>query len=210
MSSDGGRGTAKPSRLNYTCYSLAQLIADAFDVPGHRMSGFDRLGLKMVTISAVLPEGATKDQMRTMLQNLLAERFQLKVRHETREGNAYELTVEASGHKLRENADPALCRKMTTVPGGPVTFWDGRRATRRELGSLPQKWRPHKQVDTTPINSAGSTTFGVLTDLASASLPRRSTSLLQLLQHRCGMPVGRIQPDGGLVALDREGLLAVL
>jgi uncharacterized protein (TIGR03435 family) len=69
------------------------------------MLGFDRLGLKMVTISAVLPEGATKDQMRVMLQSLLVERFQLKVHHETREGSAFELTVEASGHKLRENAN---------------------------------------------------------------------------------------------------------
>jgi uncharacterized protein (TIGR03435 family) len=55
-----------------------------------------------------------------MLQNLLAERFQLKVHRETREGNAFELTVEPSGHKLKENANPAPARPDAPQPLGKM------------------------------------------------------------------------------------------
>jgi uncharacterized protein (TIGR03435 family) len=99
----GGPGTNRPTRIDYPCAYLVDVMVDAFG-PGYRTAGFEKAGLKLVTISATLLEGTTKDQLRVMLQNLLVERFQLKVHRETREGKAFELTVEAAGHKLKENA----------------------------------------------------------------------------------------------------------
>jgi uncharacterized protein (TIGR03435 family) len=44
--------------------------------------------------------GATKSQFRLMLQNFLAERFAVKVHHETKEFSGYDLVVMKGGPKL--------------------------------------------------------------------------------------------------------------
>jgi uncharacterized protein (TIGR03435 family) len=44
---------------------------------------------------------ATREQMMVMLQALLADRFQLKVRRETKEENVYAVVVAKGGHKLK-------------------------------------------------------------------------------------------------------------
>src|SRR5215472_7697765 len=46
----------------------------------------------------------TTDQMRGMLQVLLAERFQLRIHHETREVPMYALVVDKKGPKLKESS----------------------------------------------------------------------------------------------------------
>jgi uncharacterized protein (TIGR03435 family) len=54
----------------------------------------------------------TKDQMRLMMQSLLADRFKLRVHFETREGPVYALTLVRPGHtgpKLRPHADGPAC-----------------------------------------------------------------------------------------------------
>jgi bla regulator protein BlaR1 len=54
----------------------------------------------------------TKDQMRLMMQSLLADRFKLRVHFETREGPVSALTLVRPGHtgpKLRPHADGPAC-----------------------------------------------------------------------------------------------------
>jgi uncharacterized protein (TIGR03435 family) len=165
MSRDGGPGTARPTCLNYTCFPLAEVIGDAFDVPGYRTSGLDRIGLKMVTILAKpCPDGTTKDQLRTMLQNLLTERFQLKVHRETREGNAFELTVEASGHKLKENENPALARPDARPQ--PLGKMDG-----YSMPELPNDMPGTVRVFYSPSKGRARGYAAPLSELTSASNP---------------------------------------
>src|SRR5262249_31314888 len=51
----------------------------------------------------VVPEGATKDDVKIMWRNLLISRFGLKYHMEKREFETDELTVAPKGHKLVEN-----------------------------------------------------------------------------------------------------------
>jgi uncharacterized protein (TIGR03435 family) len=51
---------------------------------------------------AKVPAGATRQQFRVMLQNLLSERFRLKLHIESREFPASELVVAKAGLKLKE------------------------------------------------------------------------------------------------------------
>ena len=63
-------------------------------------------------IEARAPGNPTKDQMRLMMQSLLADRFKLKVHFETREGPVYALTLVRPGHtgpKLRPHAEGPAC-----------------------------------------------------------------------------------------------------
>jgi bla regulator protein blaR1 len=54
----------------------------------------------------------TKDQMRLMMQSLLADRFRLRVHFETRDGPVFALTLVRPGEtgpKLRPHADGPAC-----------------------------------------------------------------------------------------------------
>src|SRR6185436_10125583 len=52
------------------------------------------------------PAHATENELRTMLQNLLIERFKLKIHRETRNLAGFVLTVAKDGPKFRESASP--------------------------------------------------------------------------------------------------------
>lgn len=67
-----------------------------------------------------LPPDRGHDQMLAMLQALLADRFQLVVRHETRELSVYALVITKKGPKLLA-ADGT--RGMTTGPGRISGHW---------------------------------------------------------------------------------------
>jgi uncharacterized protein (TIGR03435 family) len=63
-------------------------------------------------IEARAPGNPTKDQMRLMMQSLLADRFKLRVHFETHEGPVYALTLVRPGHtgpKLRSHAEGPAC-----------------------------------------------------------------------------------------------------
>jgi uncharacterized protein (TIGR03435 family) len=75
----GGPGTADPGRISYTRYPLRLLISVAFEMPLARIEGPVWMDSEAFNIEAKLPPGATREQVQTMLRNLLTERFQLKL-----------------------------------------------------------------------------------------------------------------------------------
>jgi uncharacterized protein (TIGR03435 family) len=74
-----------------------------------------------IEINAKAAGNPTKDQMRLMVQALLAERFHLASHYETREMPVYDLTLikpGKSGPKLIRHADGPPCDAYTTEPPG--------------------------------------------------------------------------------------------
>jgi bla regulator protein BlaR1 len=67
-------------------------------------------------IEARAPGNPTKDQMRLMMQSLLADRFKLRVHFETREGPVFALSLVRPGQigpKLRPHADGPACPEFS-------------------------------------------------------------------------------------------------
>jgi len=133
----GGPGTGDPGRITFPRATLSTLLARAYDVLPEQISGpawLDDSSTYVYRIDATLPPNTTREQSLLMLRNLLAERFHLRLHHETRTRPAYELVVAAGGPKLKEwtpltNA-PAGKGKPTVdgngflrlPPGAPVGF----------------------------------------------------------------------------------------
>ena len=72
-------------------------------------------------IEARAPGNPTKDQMRLMMQSLLADRFKLRVHFETHEGPVLALTLVRSGHpgpNLRPHADGPACPDSFEITPG--------------------------------------------------------------------------------------------
>jgi uncharacterized protein (TIGR03435 family) len=94
-----------PGRLEALNSSLDELIRYAYDLKDYQLSGPHWLNDDSVCfdISATAP-GATQNEMRAMLQTLLAERFHLQVRRETRELPIYKMVPAKGGPKLKPAA----------------------------------------------------------------------------------------------------------
>jgi uncharacterized protein (TIGR03435 family) len=83
----GGPGTPDPSRIDYQGVTLGSLVQGAYNLPFYQLSAPAWINSERYDISAKIPEGATEEQFRQMLQNLLAERFKLAAHREAKEIN---------------------------------------------------------------------------------------------------------------------------
>lgn len=113
--SDGGPGHRDPTRFTYGRAELLSLILMAYNVNPFQVSSHAPLDREAFDLAANVPAGATKEQFRVMLQNLLKDRFNLKVHLESKEFPAYELVVLKSGLKLKE----AVAGESASRPDGP-------------------------------------------------------------------------------------------
>jgi uncharacterized protein (TIGR03435 family) len=68
-------------------------------------------------ITAIVPAGATKEDLRVMEQDLLKERFKLATHVEKRKMQVYLLSVAKNGPKLKEARDPAAPEDISPISG---------------------------------------------------------------------------------------------
>src|SRR5262249_31615348 len=74
----------------------------AYNISYFQFSGPAWMNDLRFEIIATLPADTTKEQFRTMLQNLLAERFKLAVHRDRKSMNLYSLTVALGGPKFKD------------------------------------------------------------------------------------------------------------
>ena len=101
----GGPGTPDPGRVTFTNTALKQLITLAYDLKPYQVTGPDWLDSERFDILARVPQGATKEQVNVMIQNLLVDRFGLSFHKVTKEFPLYELVVGKNGHKLKASVE---------------------------------------------------------------------------------------------------------
>lgn len=114
----GGPGTRDPGLVTGENVSLYILVQRAYNLTGeYLMSGPEWMKWANFNISARVPDGTTEEQFHLMLQELLAERFALKVHHEKKEVSSYRLVLAKNGPHFSPTArdvaadDPALTDK---------------------------------------------------------------------------------------------------
>jgi uncharacterized protein (TIGR03435 family) len=99
----GGPGTEDPGRLTYVNVPLRLALARAYGLSMmDQLEAPDWMVEERFDIAAVIPPGTTKEQFNGMLQNLLEERFRIKVHHETKKSEGYRVTLGKNGSKLKE------------------------------------------------------------------------------------------------------------
>jgi uncharacterized protein (TIGR03435 family) len=107
----GGPGTEDPGRIRYSAVPLKYVIMLAYGIPRTTSLATDLvvgppwLTSEKYDIVANVPAGAKEEQIGLMVQNLLAERFNLVLHHETREVPGYELVVIKGSLKLKQSTD---------------------------------------------------------------------------------------------------------
>jgi uncharacterized protein (TIGR03435 family) len=113
----GGPGSADPGQATFMNVTQRFLLSKAYGVQDYQISGPGWLDSEHYDIVAKVPKGATKEQFAMMIQNLLAERFNLTLHHETKELPRYALVVAKNGPKLKEAAPPPAADAATAKDG---------------------------------------------------------------------------------------------
>lgn len=109
----GGRGIGhglprirvEPGAVTMRGVSFRTCVRWAYNVTDFQVNGPDWIDGQRYEIAAKAGGPATEDQLRLMLQSLLAERFKLELHRQTKEAQAWVLTVARNGPKFKESAE---------------------------------------------------------------------------------------------------------
>jgi uncharacterized protein (TIGR03435 family) len=113
----GGPGSEDPGRLTYSNLTLSFLLRSACDLRRTQLLGVQQwMDSDMFQVEAKVPAAATKADLRVMTQNLLLDRFGMKVHRQTKEMPIYALVVAKGGPKLK----PAQEKSPTEEKNGSV------------------------------------------------------------------------------------------
>ena len=123
------------AQVRFSSLALRDLMRMAYRMRTYQVEGPDWIVTERYEIAAKLPDGATRDQVPDMLQNLLRERFQIESHVAKKEFPVLGLVVAKSGLKMKESApnpeSDAAAAAATNInaSGGPqgvsVSFGKG-------------------------------------------------------------------------------------
>jgi uncharacterized protein (TIGR03435 family) len=103
---NGGPGTKDPGRITCSNINVANLVLMGYGISHYQLAGLSISDDDRFEFAVKLPEGATKDQVKVMWQNLLKERFKVVLHRETKDTQVLELVVAKGGLKLKESTPP--------------------------------------------------------------------------------------------------------
>jgi uncharacterized protein (TIGR03435 family) len=150
---------------------LQMIVAVAYNVPfqSPRLSGGpewiqgDRFDIDATAEPGAIPAGATSDErderMRAMLRTLLAERFHLKIRRETKDLPVYAIVVAKGGPKLKAaeieekdcESDAAKDLNCHNFGGGRGRGLHAKAANISDLALFVSNWTDRPLVDKTGL-----------------------------------------------------------
>lgn len=216
---DGSDSEGDPGLLRAQM-TLKRFIAMAYDVKPYQVTGganwtdqehYDILA-KLEKSEETLPPDSTPRQRaeaddtrkRLALEDLLAERFQLKLHHETKEMPAYALIVAKGGFKLKANPDASEHGMNSKGNGAGRSLT----ATGADMGRLVaflarQVGRP--VIDSTHIQGFYNFTLDWMPDdLKSAASPEQPAlpSIFTALQEKLGLKLKAQRAPIDLVVID--------
>jgi uncharacterized protein (TIGR03435 family) len=171
----GGPGTPDPGQINYTNVPMRQLLIRAYGVKPYQVAGLPWMDKdsERFDIVAKVPVGTTAGQFNVMLQNLLAERFNMVVHHETRDLPGYELSVAKGGPKFKESA----------APSAPPVAGDSKEPARVKTQTASDGYR-----ELAP-GSSGMIMFGIPGGSRFSARQQPISTLTNVLESPLGKPV---------------------
>jgi uncharacterized protein (TIGR03435 family) len=105
---------SNPGRWSCANCTLFAIFTNAFAVFEYQIVAPEWTRTVMFDVDGKLPDGAKREDLRPMLQELLQERLKMKMHRESREMSVYELVIANGGPKMKQVTEPA-----TPPPPGP-------------------------------------------------------------------------------------------
>ncbi|MEP6960896.1 MAG: TIGR03435 family protein [Acidobacteriota bacterium] len=183
---------------------LNHLIAVAYNVKGYQVDGAsDSSQLYMISAKVEGPDAPTQEQARQMLQQLLADRFQLKLHRETRPLPVYRLEVGKSGLKMKPS--PPGAKFDVSYRSGPNSSPNGSMeatlTTTSFVGQLTQFLRDRPIVDATGLQGLYDVKLHWSPDGTSSETP----SIFTAVQEELGLKLEAAREPMEVLAVDSYG-----
>jgi uncharacterized protein (TIGR03435 family) len=215
--SDGEPSMIVPSRgtVVITNVPLLNVIVNAYGIPAFRMVGAPAwITRERFDISARIPDTSSPGQVRSMLQTLLVQRFNLKAHQETREQPVYEVVVARPDGRLgprlkRSDSDCATANNPPAVPPSLDSPCAGLFGVGPGGGRIVSKGQPLDRVisalsmavsravvDRTALQGPFDVDLQWGADVGTAVTISDTPSIFTALQEQLGL---RLQPSRGLV-----------
>ena len=151
------------------------MIELAYGVRDYQLDGPDWLNSVRFDIAAKPPPGYQHAQLQPLLRNLLADRFKLIVRHDSKQVSGYALVIAKSGAKLHESTGP---RTYFTVRPGLIS---GTQRSLQELTGALARMLSRPVVDQTGLMAAYDIKLEWTQD------PEQELSIFTALQEQLGL-----------------------
>jgi len=157
------------------------MISLMYKIPLRQIEGGpDWMNTELYDVDAKADGSYNLDDLHTMFQNLLADRFLLKFHKDVREGNVFALTVDKSGLKMKPNDSP----QDFNIPiiGGPNFTFTGKRVPMEYLcWTLGQFLQADQRpvIDKTGLKGNYDFTLSFMPELPPGVTPDRVPAELQ-------------------------------
>jgi uncharacterized protein (TIGR03435 family) len=155
--------TGNPARIDFTDVTLDGVICRAYGVRALDIKAPAWMQERRYDIHAKVPADAPTGHIPEMLQNLLADRFQMKLHWESHQESGYVLTVANGGLKLKRSA-PDTRRTVSLRSNG---HFDLRRITMTEFANSLRGNLGQPVIDKTQLSDE----YDIELDAAPDSMP---------------------------------------
>lgn len=184
-----GRETINPSPGGVTMINvhLKSAVQWAYHVQAVQILGPGWLDSDRYDIVAKAAAEAPTEQLRAMMQTLLAERFKLALHRETRDMPAYVFTVAKGGHRLKESQSEG---DMEMKPNGGGMSASFSRATLAQLSELASSPLQGVVVDQTGLKGRYDFTLDLSSYLGRDFKPMGVEDVINLLIQAVGEQLG--------------------
>jgi len=132
----GGPGTSDPGLYRCMQATVSLMAFQAYGLKLYQIGPDYYADKTEFNVTAKVPPGATAEQVKVMLQNLLAERFKLAFHYQKKEMAAYDLVAGKGGSKLTQ--PPPVTEPAPSAAGSPV-----QKATKIARGGGLINWDTH-------------------------------------------------------------------
>jgi uncharacterized protein (TIGR03435 family) len=169
-------------RVTITAFKLLGLLVLAYNVMSYQIANAAALDQTQYDITATLADGRTRtrEELGPLLQQILADRFQLKVHREVRETPVYALVIAKNGPKIKESPPDTDATRETAVNGINIES----RFSRITLGKFAEHLQNNAGLDRPVLDKTGLTgDFEIHLTYAALASPSRRRNAARCHQH---------------------------
>jgi len=215
------------AQVHFANTQLRGFITTAYKRRIYQVIGPDWLANAHFDVDAKLPAGATRAQIPEMLKSMLEDRFQIKVREDSKDFSVYGLVLSRGAPKLKDMTDPGEMSDLNAASevkgyGGPGGMgadyghgssydlrdgkFEAKKFSMSRLASLLTSWVDRPVIDMTGLVGAYDIAFAVPDDELRALVSRSFLSGGGVLPPENVRKLDEIGNDSLLAGLRAAGL----
>ena len=226
QTTQGTPPVASPDRYNDTAASLIDLIVDAYGVQRYQVVGGPEWarGSVRFAVMAKAPFAPSRDEMRVMLQRMLAERFALRVHRDARELPVYDLRIARVDARLGEQitrttvvcatvkkeprppGERPVCGELQSAdprgPAGLKVIYQGGGITLGDFAAYLSQYAGRTVIDRTGLSGEFDIELSFHPQATSAGAPVEAVSYFTAVEEQLGLKLDSTKGPVEVIVID--------